>query len=266
MKLNFISIITITYNDLEGLRKTIVSIDSNFKSINSYINHIIIDGNSFDGTSDYVNYIVKFRKIKTTFISEPDLGIYDAMNKGVLNSSSDFVIFINSGDFLLSAFFEKLVYDRLLTILDNSKCAGLAFGCIYNLSGIKYFVKAREISILRPRMPSLHQGIIYKRSVLVEMPYSLNFKICGDFENICRLIKKYRFDHFDLNISELIAGGLSTIKPYLLAIESYHIYRSHTSPNRINMIFYIFRLAVSLFVVQFLFYFGRVYSILISRF
>jgi putative colanic acid biosynthesis glycosyltransferase len=262
----FISIITITYNDLEGLRKTLESIDCNFKLPNSYIDHVIIDGNSNDGTVNYINHIAPFRKIKTTFISESDLGIYDAMNKGVLNSSSDFVIFINSGDLLLTAFFEKLVYDRLLYILDNSNCAGLALSCIYNFSGIKYFVKAREISLLAPRMPSLHQGIIYKRSILVEMPYSLNFKICGDFENICRIIKKYTFDHIDINISELIAGGVSTNKPISLAKESYSIYVNNTSPNFFNKIFYIIRLSISLLTVQFLFFLSKIFSKIISIF
>jgi len=254
-----ISIVTITYNDIVGLKKTIKSIDDNFNVSYYYINHVIIDGDSTDGTSDFLKNIEQSREIKTTLISEPDLGIYDAMNKGVTNSSSDFVLFINSGDLVLPNFFDQLVYHRLLTILYNPKYAGLALGCIYNFNGKKYNVKAREISILTPRMPTLHQGIIYKRSVLVEIPYTLNFKICGDFENICRIIKNYQFDFIDINISELIAGGVSTVKPLLLAKESFYIFKTNTSPNTFNKILYVLRLSFSLIAVQILFYSSKLF-------
>lgn len=261
-----ISIVTITYNDIVGLKKTMESIDVNFNFPYFYINHVIVDGDSSDGTSDFIKNIIDTRKIKTILISEPDLGIYDAMNKGVSNSSSDFVLFINSGDLVLPNFFDQLVYHRLLTILYNPKYAGLALGCIYNFSGKKYNVKPREINLLSPRMPTLHQGIIYKRSVLVEIPYTLNFKICGDFENICRIIKKYKFDYIDINISELIAGGVSTIKPFLLAKESFYIFKTNTSPNIFNKILYVLRLSLSLIVVQILFYSSNFFQRNFSRF
>lgn len=248
-----ISIVTITYNDLNGLKKTIQSIDANYKLSNKYIDHVIIDGNSTDGTSDYIKIIKKSRKIATTLISEADLGIYDAMNKGVSNSSSEFVIFINSGDLILSTLFEETVYDRLLEILYNSKSAGLALDCIYNFVNRKYIVKAREINILTPKMPSLHQGIIYKRSVLLEIPYSLNYKICGDWENISKILKKYKFEVLNINVSELVAGGVSTTKPVLLLKESYDVFRNNFSPNIYNKIKYISKIFFSLIIVQLLF-------------
>ena len=260
MSIALISIVTITYNDLIGLKNTIESIDVNFDFSTNYVNHVIVDGYSTDGTSDFVKNIIKTRKIKTSLISEPDLGIYDAMNKGVAFSSSDFVLFINSGDLILPNFFDQRVHHRLLSILYNPKYAGLALGCIYNFSGKRHIVKAREISLLKPKMPTLHQGIIYKRLVLAEIPYTLNFKICGDFENICRIIKKYQFDYIDINISELIAGGVSTIKPLLLAKESLFIFKTNTFPNAFNMFLYLLRLSISLIAVQILFYSTKYFS------
>jgi putative colanic acid biosynthesis glycosyltransferase len=261
----FISIITITYNDLKGLIKTIDSIDKYFKPTNNYINHVIIDGNSMDGTFEFLEKIVTSRSIKTNFLSEPDLGIYDAMNKGVLNSSADFVIFINSGDVLLSDFFDLPLYHRLLNILENKKYAGLALNCIYNFNGNKIIIKSRDVNLLMPRMPSLHQGIIYKRSVLSEIPYSLYFKICGDFENICRIIKKYKFDTLNINISELFAGGISTAKPISLIKESYLIYITNCSPSLFNKLIYISRISVSLLAVQILFISSKIIPKIISK-
>ena len=253
--MNTISIITITYNDLHGLIKTINSIDNHYILINNYINHIIIDGNSNDGTKDYVNSIIKSRIIQTKFISETDSGIYDAMNKGVLNSSSDYVIFINSGDVLLLNFFSLDLYYRLNNVKDNLNCAGLALSCIYTFSEKKIKIKSRDINLKMPRMPSLHQGIIYKRIILNEIPYTLNFRICGDFENICRIIKKYKFENADIVISELIAGGLSTMKPLLLAKESVSIYKKHFSPNILRRIIFTIKLSISLIAVQSVYYY-----------
>lgn len=248
-----ISIITITYNDLKGLITTIDSIDKNFKSLNNIVDHIIIDGNSNDGTKEYMLKKINSRSINTHFVSETDFGIYDAMNKGVLNSSSDFVIFINSGDILLSSFFSQDLHERLNLILDNRSYAGLALSCIYNFNWKKIIVKPRNVSLSLPRMPSLHQGIIYKRLILVEIPYSTKFRICGDFENICRIIKKYKFDTLDIKVSELIAGGVSTLKPFSLARESYFIFISNFSPNLFEKILYITKLGISLSMVQFLY-------------
>ena len=251
-----ISIITITYNDLDGLIKTVSSIDKFYAPIHFYISHTIIDGGSFDGTCDFMSKIETSRRISTIFISEKDNGIYDAMNKGVLNSESDYVIFINSGDTLLSNFFEDIIYNKLLNIVDEDKYAGLALSCIYNFGNKNILIKARDINSDSPRMPSLHQGIIYKRNILIEYPYSLNYKICGDFENICRIINKYKFDYYNIEISELFAGGISTSKPLLLFSESYKIYVSNFSPNFYNKIKYISRILFSIRLVQILnFYF-----------
>ena len=168
-----ISIITITFNDLDGLKKTIDSIDKNYNSLITNINHIIIDGNSTDGTKMFLGNNLTERSINTIIISEPDSGIYDAMNKGVLNSSSDFVLFINSGDIVLPFFFSTEINQYLKSIYADSKCAGLALGCLYNFNGIRIKIKPRVVNKYSPKMPSLHQAIIYKKSILLEIPYSL---------------------------------------------------------------------------------------------
>jgi glycosyltransferase involved in cell wall biosynthesis len=257
MNLFKISIITITYNDLLGLKNTIKSIDKYFYKREVLIDHVIIDGNSIDGTQEYITDLIRSRGINTSFISEPDLGIYDAMNKGVSHSDADYVIFINSGDILLSGFFERAVHNKLCSILNQGDYAGLALNCVYDFGWKKVLVKARRVNFWIPRMPSIHQGIIYKRLLLLEVPYSLAYKICGDFENICRLIKKYKFGILNINIAQLTAGGVSTLKPFTLARESFSVFNHHFSPNIFRKILFLTKILLSLMMVQLMFVFSR---------
>jgi glycosyltransferase involved in cell wall biosynthesis len=87
-----ISVITINYNNKEGLKKTIESvIDQTYP----YIEYIIIDGGSTDGSVD----IIKQKEDKISYwISENDNGVYNALNKGILKASGNYLIFLNSGD------------------------------------------------------------------------------------------------------------------------------------------------------------------------
>lgn len=89
-----LSIITINLNNEEGLRKTIESVIS--QSFNEF-EYIIIDGASTDGS---VNVIKQYTNKITYWISEPDTGIYNAMNKGILKAAGEYCLFLNSGDWL----------------------------------------------------------------------------------------------------------------------------------------------------------------------
>lgn len=89
-----LSIITINLNNSSGLRKTINSVVE--QTFNDY-EYLIIDGGSNDGS---VEIIKEYKKNITYWISEPDKGIYNAMNKGIIKSSAEYLLFLNSGDFL----------------------------------------------------------------------------------------------------------------------------------------------------------------------
>lgn len=89
-----LSIITITYNDLHNLIKTVNSV---IQQVTPDVEYLIIDGKSNDGTYEYLNDISKKMQIK--YISEKDNGIYDAMNKGIKISTGKWVYFLNAGDF-----------------------------------------------------------------------------------------------------------------------------------------------------------------------
>lgn len=89
-----LSIISINLNNSEGLQKTIRSV---IRQTNSDFEYIVIDGNSKDGS---LNVIKNFDNQITYWVSEPDSGIYNAMNKGISKSTGRYCLFLNSGDWL----------------------------------------------------------------------------------------------------------------------------------------------------------------------
>ena len=91
-----LSIITINYNNLAGLKKTVESVVNQTWQEFEYI---VIDGGSTDGSSEYLES--QTDKI-TYWISKPDSGIYNAMNKGILKASGEYLLFLNSGDHFFS--------------------------------------------------------------------------------------------------------------------------------------------------------------------
>jgi glycosyltransferase involved in cell wall biosynthesis len=119
------SIITINLNNAEGLGKTIESIV--FQSFTDF-EYIIIDGGSTDSS---VEIIKQFADKITSWISEPDRGIYNAMNKGIAMAKGEYLLFINSGDYL----FDNEVLAKSNQLIDHS--AGICSGNLMIIEGSK---------------------------------------------------------------------------------------------------------------------------------
>ena len=111
-----LSIVTINYNNSEGLRKTLTSVAA---QTYSNIEHIIIDGGSIDGSVDIIReYVHKVERVNdermtVVWSSEPDMGIYNAMNKGIRKATGDYIQILNSGDILASDDVTERMVDAL---------------------------------------------------------------------------------------------------------------------------------------------------------
>ena len=157
-------IVTISLNDADGLEKTILSVLSqNYKEIK----HIIIDGKSQDNSQ---NIILKYSSSHEVFgISESDKGIYDAMNKGIRNITSDkgYTLFLNSGD----TFTDSNVLNKLNSYIIQ-KCINsevFIYGDhIYKRKKQRKHIRGKHIKHILKGMPFSHQSIFIPNHFLKE--------------------------------------------------------------------------------------------------
>lgn len=198
-----VSIITITYNAEETLERTIKSItDQDY----SAIEYIIIDGGSTDSTCEIIK---RHSRYITTWISEPDHGLYDAMNKGLNRATGDYVWFINAGDEIydrqtLSNIFKASPYaqvyygDTVMTNLHGDVIGNRRLTPPENLSW-KSFRKGMLVS---------HQSFIAARELV--QPYNLNYRFSADFEwCILALKKATHIRNTKQILSRFLDGGIT---------------------------------------------------------
>jgi glycosyltransferase involved in cell wall biosynthesis len=203
-----ISIITVCYNSAKTIEDTIKSIANQ-----SYpnIEYIIIDGGSTDGTIDVIR---SYEKHIAKWVSEPDDGIYDAMNKGIKIATGELIGIVNSDDYLecdaienvVGAFLENLngdVFHGKVRIIDE-------------ISGIKYIVgfsgDIYKQNNFKMNIP--HPGVFIKKSCYLDQGlFNTKYKLSSDHELILRLIHNNReFVFVNKVISNMRAGGVSSVR------------------------------------------------------
>lgn len=198
-----ISVVTINFNDLQGLKKTVNSV---FEQTYPDIQYILIDGNSTDGSKQYLQSLKnKF----DYFISEKDKGIYDAMNKGIVQIKGSYVLFLNSGDTfyntsVLNEFvkhnpLEDIVYgDAMLHYRDKEPVRKYMPD---NLEGTTIFTKTVT-----------HQAMFYKASVFRNKKYDLRYSLIADWVlyNTIVLLNNGTYRRINIVIVNYDMTGLSS--------------------------------------------------------
>jgi glycosyltransferase involved in cell wall biosynthesis len=255
-----IEFITVVRNERKALIKTILSMDRIFQSLESYhsISHLIIDGDSSDNSVEYVNNLFGTRKIPSRIISEPDSGIYDAMNKGVRNSQGKTLVFLNAGDILYEQVnVETLIRDALY-MLNNEEVAVTAYSALLSFPRKNIYMKSRCVAKSDPRMPSIHQSLLYKRDFLLNNLYDISFKVCGDYDQFCRMYSTgAKVVISEMALANFFSGGVSTQKPLILYRESTSISEKYFKLSSVRKLIIRSRLIASLIVFRLL---HRLYS------
>ncbi|MPM41432.1 hypothetical protein SDC9_88087 [bioreactor metagenome] len=231
-----ISVITITYNAENVLEKTMQSV---LAQKNCRIEYILVDGNSKDSTVDIIRRYEKeisdgkhvcLSSSDFRYISEPDKGLYDAMNKGMQMATGDFVWFINAGDKIYSdTTVEKIeaqlklkpasdvIYGQSLMIDENDN----ALGERHKIAPAN--LKKRHL--LRG-LVVCHQSILVRKSIAPE--YDLNYKISADFDWTNKVLAASKGNLFiDDYISRFMVAGLSSIKRKDALRERFSIMKKH---------------------------------------
>ncbi len=180
------SIITITYNAEKTIAKTIESI---VNQTYSNIEYILIDGKSTDGTMQIVD---KYSSKIAYRISEPDKGLYDAMNKGLAAATGDYVWFINSGDTIYSS--DTL--EKIISKINATNLPDIIYGetaIVDDTGNFNYMRRLKAPEKLtwksfRMGMLVCHQAFIAKRNIAPD--YDLQYRFSSDFDWCIRCLKR----------------------------------------------------------------------------
>lgn len=205
-----VSVITICYNSSATIEATIQSVISqDYQNIE----YIIIDGASTDNTISIVN---KYRENIALVISEPDKGIYDAMNKGVRASSGDVIGILNSDDI----YSDKNVISDIVKTFQTTKCDGVYADLVYvdredTSKVIRYWKsgKYEDGKFLKGWMPP-HPTFFVKRAVYESHDiYNTSFRSAADYEFMLRVIHKYKISlaYLPRVITKMRIGGESNV-------------------------------------------------------
>lgn len=193
-----ISIITVVYNAADSLEETILSvINQNFDDFE----FIIIDGGSTDGTLEIIK---KHQDQITLWISEPDNGIYDAMNKGISKAKGDFIYFLGGDDLLYS---ESVLEKISIRLNDNKK---VYYGNVhFKTRNIIYDGKFNSLKIVTRNIS--HQSIFYSKHIFKKYLYDTKYKIFADYELNLKLYGNsfFSFEYIPLTIAIFNDKGIS---------------------------------------------------------
>ena len=182
------SIITVTYNADKVLERTIQSVVS--QTYNN-VEYLIIDGGSKDQT---LTIVESYKEYIHTLISEPDKGLYDAMNKGIQQATGDYVCFLNAGDKLHTT-------DTLQEIVDSLKDQKILPDVIYGETAIVneqgQFLRMRRLSApetlhwksFQKGMLVCHQAFFAQTILAKKEPYNLAYRFSADFDWCIRIMK-----------------------------------------------------------------------------
>ncbi len=196
-----ISVITVCRNARNALEKTIKSVKGQ-----SYgdIEYIVIDGASTDGSSEYLESLGDKIDI---LVSEPDRGIYDAMNKGIARASGEWLIFMNAGD----TFASDNTLDSIFSSPDDYSGYGIIYGDVIKtgIDGIPRRKKA-EPPHNSHRMFFCHQSSLIRRTDALSTPFDTRYRMSADLCQMKTLLKKEgKFKQIGMPIAVFDTSGVS---------------------------------------------------------
>ncbi len=233
-----LTVITVVYNNIEGIERTLLSV---INQTYRYIEYIVIDGGSTDGTLDVIN---RYGGQITRLISEPDKGIYDAMNKGLAIATGDYVLFMNSGDEIYSS-------DTVAQVFATAHDADIYYGetemfdANWQSLGLRRHAIPEQFNwkSFRYGMNISHQAIYIRRSLA--QPYDLRYQLSADIDWVIRAANAAtKIVNTKRIVAKYLVGGMSKQRHWQSLKERFRIFNRHYGflPNVINHLVIAFRL------------------------
>ncbi|MEP2934947.1 MAG: glycosyltransferase family 2 protein [Gilvibacter sp.] len=202
-----ISVITINYNNKEGLEKTIESVISQSKPPMEFI---VVDGDSTDGSKDVIE---QYQDKLSTAISEPDTGIYNAMNKGILAAKGDYLLFLNSGD----SFYSASVLKDVAAKIDGAKDFYYGDLWLESLDIPKVLTYPEQLNFSFVYINSLpHPATFIRRSLFKDQLYNEELKLVSDWQFFMKALfyEHATYQHLKLIVSNFDTTGFSNNPEY----------------------------------------------------
>ena len=187
------SIITVTYNAEKVLEETIQSV---IAQTYRNVEYIIVDGASKDNT---LKIIEKYQEHISIMVSEPDKGLYDAMNKSIRMATGNYLCFLNAGDKL----HEKGTLQRIAETLNDKELPDVIYGETAIVDEKGNFLHMRRLSTpkhltwksFKQGMLVCHQSFLAKRELALKHPYDLQYRFSADFDWCIRIMKEAKCLH-----------------------------------------------------------------------
>ena len=239
MHIPVLSVITVCFNACEELKQTLENVLTQEWIDYEYL---VIDGGSSDHTVSLLEHfapLFEAKGISFSYTSEPDRGIYDAMNKGTRMASGKWLLFLNAGDLLCTP-------DVLKKIFTVPHQADILYGdtiCIYQGNQKKY--PALPLDHLAYEMAFCHQSAFVSHGLLLEYPYDISYKVCADHQFFLHMyLKKKTFEYVPFPVAVYEISGFSDKNKLL----------SHQEKLRIQKEFGVFRVSPSWLLRELVFY------------
>lgn len=208
-----ISLITVTYNSSNTLKSTL---DSILNQLHTDYEYIVVDGASKDNTVPIIKEYEPRFKNKIKWISEPDKGLYDAMNKGIRMATGDVIGILNSDDF----FTTNNILQQVSETFETNEDVDAVYGDIHfvnsdNLQKIVryYSSKVFKRSLMRLGFMPAHPSFYMRKACFEKYgQYKTDYKIAADFEYLLRVIFKHkiRTQYIPIDMVTMRTGGAST--------------------------------------------------------
>lgn len=227
-----VTVVTVVLNGRDCLEETILSV---ITQTYENVEYIVIDGGSTDGTLDIVR---RYDNCIDYWLSEPDKGIYDAMNKGAELASGEWINFMNAGDRfhannLVSVFFARECSQYDLIYGNEEVCYGGRFSRI---------LKSGSDAELWKGMNFSHQCVFMRTSLVVSTGFNVGNSIGADFELVYRLkTDGCNFLKLDETVAITQAGGLSDVKRVQAFISYWRVVSAYGGSIKVTL-YYLWKI------------------------
>lgn len=231
-----ISIVTACFNSGKTIEKTIKSvIAQNY----SDLEYILIDGGSTDNTMEIVN---RYKEYFSVIVSEKDKGVADGFNKGVIRATGDIIGIVNADDIMYSGTAGKLaeVYDGVTDIYYGDRIV------VDNENNTRCFQKAKQLSVMEYCLPFCHQSAYISKKCYKKFGlYSLDYKLCLDYELILKMYKGGALlKYVEYPLCEYSFGGCTYTNPWKTNKENVEIAVKYGLPKHKALEFRIWYLSM----------------------